>query len=537
MIAEQARPVQSTARGVALAALLIALGNIASRMLGLGRVATIALFFGRGPGVDAYTAAWTIPNTIYDFIISGALAAALVPVFSEYAEGDQEDFWRIVSGVLNLMLLALPLLLALVAWQAPLVVRLLVQSSRPELRPQTVLLVRSLLPAVLFMSLAGLTMAVLYARRAFLLPAFAGAIFNAGTILGVGLLHGQLGVASLAAGALIGALGQLALQVAGLRGLRYSFTLNLGHPAVRRVLRLYAPVALGTLFAIVGMLIDRWLASGFPAALATMQYATTLIQLPLGLIAAAIALAVLPTLSRQSDDNAAFRQTLGMGLKLVLLLVPPATAGLAALASPVTALLFQRGAFAATDTAITATALLCYLPGLPAAAVSQVLLFAFYARKKTLAPNLVQGVAVLVYLLTALPLVWYTRLGFLGLVLGNSAQWIGQLLLLLLVFQRDVSLRGLRLGEALGKTVLASIVMAVAVAWLSALLRPLTGLSAGGMLIHLVVVGGLGVLLYGGVSVALRVEVLQFFVSALARLARSIRLQRRAPNSDEYPAP
>src|SRR5205085_2379562 len=101
--------------------------------------------------------------------------------------------------------------------QAPLVARLLVRPSRPELLAQTAQLVLLLLPAVLFMGLAGLAMAVLYARRAFLLPAFAGAVLNAGIILGIVLLHGQLDVASIAAGALIGALGQLALQAPGLR--------------------------------------------------------------------------------------------------------------------------------------------------------------------------------------------------------------------------------------------------------------------------------------------------------------------------------
>jgi putative peptidoglycan lipid II flippase len=264
-------------------------------------------------------------------------------------------------------------------------------------------------------------------------------------------------------------------------------------------------------FLLVGTLIDRWLASGFSAALATMQYATALVQFPLGLVAAAVGLAVLPTLARQAaaDDELAFRQTLGMGLKLVLLLVVPAAAGLAALATPITALLFQRGAFGAADAAATATALLCYLPGLPATAIAQIVLFAFYARQNTLAPNLVQGAAILVYLLAALPLLWLTRLGFLALVLGNSAQWIGHMLLLMVLLRRAVPLHGLRLGEALGKALLAGGLMAAAILAIARSLPP------GGPLLRIGVAGGLGALLYLALCVALRVEALGFFVQAL----------------------
>lgn len=508
---------------IATAAALIALGNIASRILGLGRVSTIAALFGRSTATDAYTAAWTVPSTLYDMLINGAVSAALVPVFSEYADGNEREFWGIVSRVVTLVLLLLCLVVALLAWQAPLVASLLVQESQPELRALTTRLVRLLLPAVLFMGLSALMTAVLYARRTFLLPAFAGATFNAGVIAGAVLLHDRLGIASLALGTLIGGLGQVLLQVWGLRDIRYRPVLDLRHPALRRIVLLYAPVALGIGFSIIGMVIDRRLASGFDKALITMQNATTLIQFPLGLIAAAISLAVLPTLSRQdaATDDEGFRQTLGMGLKVVLLLVIPATAGLAALAVPITALLLEYGAFGPEDTAATAQALLFYLPGLPAAAIDQVLLFAFYARKNTLTPNLVQGVAIGIYLLTAIPLLAFSQLGFLALVLGNSAQWIGHAIILLWLLQRHVSLRGLRLGEALGKVVFASALMALALfglsGWLHGVLR---GLSLHHPIFLIVFAGGPGVLIYLGLAALLRIEALNDFVAAVRRRVR-----------------
>lgn len=563
-------PIASTVlRGVVTAAVLIALGNIASRVLGMVRMSAIAYFFGRSPDVEAFAAAWTIPVTVYDLLISGAISAALVPVFSSYADqadeadqtgqsGGAAEFWQIVSGVANVALLALTGVIVLLVWQAPFVVGLLIDQARPDLVPTATLLVRTLLPAVLVMGLSGLMTAVLYARRAFLRPAFAGVVFNLGVVAGMFIFHQQLGIVSLAVGVLLGALGQVVLQGPGLHGLRYRLRFSLGHPAVRRILRLYAPVALGISFSLLGALIDRRLASGFAAALDTMQYATTLIQFPLGMIAAAVSLAVLPTLARQSAsaDDEAFRQTLAMGMKVVLLLVLPATAGLAALAGPITALLFEYGQFASQDTAATATALLFYLPSLPAAALDQLLIFAFYARKNTLTPNLVQGAAIGIYLLTVGLLLLVARhLGFQALIIGNAAQWIGHALIMFWLLRRDVALGGLGLAAAVVKPALASLLMALVMYGLamfglpsllaalqpagpsavldpgilqgamvvcSDLAAPLgcapPGSAVGGTVGHAVVVvgaGSIGALVYGATCAALRTEALGFFAAAL----------------------
>ncbi len=504
-------------RSIALAALLISLGNVTSRALGLVREPIIAAYFSRGLAVDAYTLAWTIPNALYELLISGAVSAALVPVFSEYVERDRDEFWRVVSTVMTLACAILVIASALLAWQAPLIVALLARPGETALQTEATALVGWLLPAVTLMGISGIVTAVLHAQRRFLLPAFVAAAFNAGMIVGIVTLTPLVGVKSLAIGTILGACAQVLLQLPGLRGARLRARFDLGHPAVRRILRLYAPVTLGISFSLVGAVIDRWLASGFPAALSTMRFATTLIQFPLGLVASAVAFAVLPTLSRQSadGDEDAFRATLAMGLKIVLLLILPATAGLAALSQPITATLFERGAFGAEDTAVTALALLAYLPGLPAAAIDQMLLFAFYARKNTLTPNLIQGAAILCYLAVAVPLAEFTSLGFFGLVLGNSAQWIGHAIITFWLLQRSLPLRGLRLGEATRKGIAASVVMALAVSGIAALGRDWPALA------QVLIAGSAGVVIYTLLVVILRLEAADFLRNLIrARLQR-----------------
>src|SRR5215213_11221527 len=237
-------------RRVVVAATLIAIGNIASRVLGLARESVIAGLFGAGAAVDAFTAASTIPTTLYDLLINGAISAALVPVFSEYAEGEEREFWHVASTIINLALLVMAAVVALLIWLAPQVVGVLASGFRADIRDQATQMVRLLLPAAIFMGLSGLITALLYARQRFLLPAFTASAYNLGIILGAALLTPLLGPLSLVVGVLVGALLQVLLQLPGLRnpdgrkgGMAYQPVLDLRHPGVRRILRLYAPVS------------------------------------------------------------------------------------------------------------------------------------------------------------------------------------------------------------------------------------------------------------------------------------------------------
>ncbi|HZB94698.1 MAG TPA: murein biosynthesis integral membrane protein MurJ [Herpetosiphonaceae bacterium] len=449
-------------RSIAVAALLIALGNIASRVVGQVRESVTAGLFGATGGVDAsaYALASRVPTTLYDFIVGGLVSAALVPVFAELAERDEREL-GVVAGTVFSAATLLAVTIATLAWIfAPGVGTLMTLTAGPgALRETTTTLIRWMLPATVLMALSGLTTGLLQARRQFLLPAFATAVFNVGIILGAWTLNRTLHVRSLAVGMILGATFQVLLQVPGLRGTYLRPGLRLRHPAVRRIARLYAPVLLGLSFALLGTLVDAALASGRrQGSAAIMRYATTLVQLALGIISTAVALAALPTLSRQAVDDSdlgEYRRTLALSLKVVLLLILPATAVLAALAQPIIVLLFQQGAFGGTDTRITTLALLFYLPSLIAAAVDQPLIFAFYARKNTLLPNLVNAAAIATYLIVAFASV--RRLDVFGLILANGMQWgIHALLMIWFAHRRLDAIRGRGLGTAFGKGLLAS---------------------------------------------------------------------------------
>lgn len=496
-------------RGIAGAAAIIALGSTASRVLGLAREAVIADLFGASGLVSVFRVASIVPSMIYDLLIGGMLSAALVPVFSQVEEQEgQPALWALFSRVVSLIAIVLAGVVLLVELLAPQVAWLLGGGFAPDLQVILVRMIRLITPAVLFFGLSGAVTGLLYSLRRFTYTALGAAVFNLGIVVAAPLLAGRLGAFSLPLGVLLGSLLQLLVQSPGLRGVRLRPRLDLSNPALRHIFVLYLPIVLGVVIANIQIGIDRRLASSTgPSSIAWMANATTLFQLAHGLVGVAVAQAVLPTLSRLSaaNDQPGFRRTLGQGLRLVLVLIVPATLGLLVLARPAIALLFEHGAFTANDTLQVTAALRFYLIGLIFAAADWPLNFAFYARQNTLTPNLVGVLSVGVYLAVALLL--YRPLGFLGLVLADSAKQVSHCLTMLYLTHRRLGgLAGLGLARTTGKALLAAGAMAGLMALALGPLSSVAGRGTIGELILVGVVGGMGALAYLGLAALLRVD-------------------------------
>jgi putative peptidoglycan lipid II flippase len=496
--------------GVARAAGIIALGSIASRILGLVREQIIAYFFGASGLVSAFGIASKVPKMLYELLVGGMLSAALVPVFSQVAEQEgRPALWALFSRMASLVAVALAILVLVLEALAPQLAWLLGGGFEPELQDALTRMLRIITPAVFFFGLSGVVTGLLYTLKRFTYPAFGATVFNLGVIIAVPLLAGRLDAYSLAVGVLLGSLFQLIIQTPDLRGVKFRVRLDLSDPALRRILILYLPIALGLVVSNVQVAIDQRLASSTgESSIAWMDRATTLVQLPHGMVAVAISLAVLPTLSRLSaaGDREGFRQMLGLGLRLVLVLIVPATFALIVLAEPLIALLFEHGKFTAYDTFWTAWALRYYLLGLVFASIDWPLNYAFYARQDTLTPALVGILSVGIYLAVALVLI--QPLGMLGLVLADSAKHLGHALTMLILTSRRIgTLRDLGLGQTAVKALLAAGVMT------GLIVITLTGLSGfvhnGGLvgeLLAVLVSAGVGVLAYLALASLLRVE-------------------------------
>jgi putative peptidoglycan lipid II flippase len=422
---------QSAARrGIASAALIITVGNLLSRLFGLVREQLAAHYFGTGDAVKPFALADSMLTILYDLLISGMVAAALVPVLTEYSAPERRgELRRIVGTLLTLAILVLGGVTILLVAFAPQLVTLWLKSGSgaidDALIPEAVRNVRLILPAVLLLGLSAIIMAANYALGRFAWPSVSQAARNGAIIVATILLARTLGVTSMVVGVLAGGVLLVALQLPGLRDALPVPGLALGHPAIRRIFRLYLPIFIGLFANTVGQLIDRNLAWGRAGgdALGAMRYATTLQQLVLGLVATGISLGALPALSRQAEsgDEASFRATLTAALRLTTVLIVPASLGLLALAAPIVNLLFRHGATDAVGAAAIVLALVWYIPGTFAQAYDQLLINVFYARRNTLTPQLVGVAAVVLYIAVELALVG--RFGMVALVAAISVQW------------------------------------------------------------------------------------------------------------------
>ena len=507
---------------------VLALGNVASRVLGLVRETVLANQFGASASVDAFNIALIIPRTIHDLLIAGHVNSAIVPVLSEAAATQgKAAFWRLVSVLLTLVTILMMGLVLLLQAFAPQLVGILGGGSAPQTQALAVDLLRLTSPALLFLALFSLLSGALYSMRAFTLPAFAAAVFNGAVVVTMLLLAPQIGITAAAVGWLAGALAQLALQLPGLDWRRLRPVLAWRHPGVRRIALLYAPVMISLILDTVIRTFSYNIASGTGSGnIGIMNWATTLIQFPHGLVGTAISIAILPTLSRQAAQIAesgaqAFKDTLGLGLRLVIVLILPATAGLFMMAHPIIGLLFEHGQFTAADTAVAAQALRYYLIGLPFAALDLLLIYAFYARQDTRTPALIGFGSLLIYL--AVTILLLPSLGLFSLMVADSVKHIVHALVSAFVLHRRLGgMGGQRLLRTLMQTSAAALTMTLVLGWVEPLLEGWLGASSLWREVAIVAGGGiLSVMVFTGVALLLRIEELRWLSRLL--LARFLR--------------
>lgn len=493
---------------------LLAMGNLGSRLLGLVREMLLASLFATS-SVSAFRIAAQIPNLVYDMLVGGMLSAALVPVLSAQTRSERRALFSVLLGVFGAVLTLLAVLLILAA---PLLARTLAVGfmDDPVLWPLTVNLIRLMAPAVWLFSIAGLLTAGLYASQRFSIAALGSALFNLGVVLATPLLASRMGIYAAGVGVVAGGVIQSSVMAWDVRraGLPMRPRLNWRHPVLRQIMRLYLPIALGLLVMLFQVGLDRRLASTTgEASIAWMSFATTLQQLPLGLISVAVALASLPSLSGffASGDEASFRLTMGKGMRYVLLFIVPSAAGLAVLAAPVTRLLFERGAFTPVDTAGVVAALHIYLVGMLFAAIDFPLNYAFYARNNTLTPALAGIASVVVYVAVAFALL--AAQGYLGLVWADTAKQAAHAAIMLVLVSRIL---GKATGDATGMgagtmrmvmlVLLAGATMGMTMWLVDQGMQRVVPAGMVGDLLRVLVAGGAGVLVYVAALALLRVN-------------------------------
>src|SRR5688572_12289975 len=499
---------------------VIGVATMTSRVLGLIRDQVLAFFFGAGDAMDAFRIAFRLPNVLRDLFAEGALSAALVPTFTRaFAANDRPTAWRLASNVLSVLLLISGVcVLAGVLFAAPLV-ELYAGGFRdvPGKLELTIRLTRIMFPFLAMVAIAAVMMAMLNALRRFFVPALSPAMFNVATILCAIVavpLAPRLGIVpivAIAAGTLLGGLGQILLQWPALRreGFRYDPVLDPRDPWLREIGRLMVPGVAGLAAVQINLFVNSWLAAGLgTGAVSWLDYAFRLMYMPIGLFGISIATASLPTISGHaaSRNDPGIRRAVSSGLRMMLMLNVPATVGLFVLATPIVTLIFERGRFTPADTAATAAALAYYAPGLIGYSAVKLISPAFYAMNNSRIP--VAASAVSVVFNVALNLLLVRTLGHRGLALGTAAAaLLNAGLLVVLLRARLGGLEGRRLLVATVKISAASVAMAVAAYYAERLLHvPFGGRDVLAQAIRVFSAIGIGMTVLAASAYILRID-------------------------------
>jgi putative peptidoglycan lipid II flippase len=514
------------------AAGIIGVAVMCSRVLGLAREQICAALFGGGAAMDAFTAAFRIPNILRDLFAEGALSTAFVTTFSKtIARGGDAAAWRLANKVATLTTIVLSAICLLGIAFSPQLVATLVPGFDVDKAALTVTLTRIMFPFILMVSLAALVMGMLNAKNVFGMPAMASSFFNIGSIVGGVLLgawfdphFGPRALIGLAIGTLIGGALQLGVQLPRLRRLGYHFHADFAwrDAGVNAILALMGPSVIAAGTTQFNVLVNSIFASGLGnGRIFWLSIAFRLMQLPLGLFGVALGTVTLPLLSRLAvaGDMPAFRGKLARAIRLGFLLTIPSAVGLMILAEPIISVLYQHGRFDAYQTAESAGALRFYAVGLCGYAALKVLVNAFYALDRRKTPMLVSFMAVALNLLFNWVFTFGLGWGHRGLAFSTGlVATFNFLVLYALMRHRLERLETRRMLAMLGKVAMASAVLAAVCwgsqHWLLGQWATQAFISKLGWLLLTVLVG---VLVFLGCGAALHIEELHTLGAALRR--------------------
>jgi len=482
---------------------LIGAITLLSRILGMAREAIAAAYFGKDAAYSAFTLAFTIPNLFRKLLGEGALSAAFIPLYAQAVKNEKNapagsgglsanDFAAASVNLLCAILLALTiggeliLLLAtgLIVWLLP---------NRPDwlLAAQLTMI---MLPYVLLVCGTAFLGSILQVHHRFAAITFTAVVSNVCLIVAMIAaarthdLHTDAGrlaaVQWLSVSVLVAGVLQIVLLLPSLRaaGFRFRASLHFMTPAVRKMIKMTIPVALGAGVLQISTLLDKgiafFLASApnhsqvsvfghlirLPMAEGATQrlnWAQYLYQFPLGVFAIALATAIFPRLSADALDHGRqqFKSVLRQGVEASLFIGLPASIGMIVVRYPAVQLIFQKGNFTAEDTRLVALSAAIYSAAIWAFSLQQILNRAYYALHDTTTPLVLGIVNLVINIVVELPLLW-TGLAESGMAAGTLVSFAIQAVAMLLMLDRRVS--GLGMSQsipAIFKMVIASALM------------------------------------------------------------------------------
>ena len=498
--------------------LLKALGTIgsftlASRILGIIRDILVARVFGAGMATDAFFVASKLPNLLRRLFAEGAFSQAFVPILGEYKNRrGHEETKLLVDHVTTLLAIILFIVTLIGIIAAPILVYISAPgfAVTPAKFDLTVQLLRISSPYIFFISLVAVASGILNTYNKFWVPAFTPILLNL-CFIGAALWlapYFEPPIMALAWAVFVAGFVQLAFQLPFLKkiGMLPTLRLNLKDAGVWRIIKQMGPAVFGVSISQISLIINTIFASFLVAgSVSWLYYADRLMEFPSGVLGAAIATILLPSLSKHHSDGhlVEYSKLLDWGLRLTFMLTLPAALALGMIAVPLLATFFQHGAFTAHDVLMTRNALVGYSVGLIGILSVKVLAPGFYARQDIRTP--VKTGIITLLATQAMNLLFIGWLQHAGLAQANGlGSCLNSAILFYLLRKRDIYQPEPGWGKFLAKLGAAMLVLGLTLwfgmgseqSWLTSggwmRIGRLTGLVVMGMTVYFAVLWLLG---------------------------------------------
>ena len=440
------------------AAFAIALAMLGSAILGILRDRLLyARFYAIHPGqLDAYNAAFKLPDVLFQLLITGSLSAAFIPVLSQLLDRNPKKASQVTSTVINWLIVIFLVLAVIVFIFAQPFSKLITADIGEEQISLIASLTRLLLIAQFFLLVSNLLTGIIHAHQRFILPALSPVVYNLGIIAGIVFLSNHFGIYGPTFGVILGSFLHFIIQVPLIYKLKFSFKpllFNILDRDIKKIIRLIIPRNLSLIISeIEAIIIIYWATFMGKGMLSLFYLAQHLSQLPVRLLGAAVGQVILPAFAHEQNKNGspALKNLIAKILLQTIYLILPVCSLFLVLRIPLVRLAFGAKEFPWQATLLTGKTLAILTVAIFCQTINEILRRSFYALSDTKTALKVDSSVTFFNLAFMSILVLKSNWGILVLATGISLSSFFRLLLFLLMLKKKI-------GPIINKKIILSI--------------------------------------------------------------------------------
>ncbi|HPY08527.1 MAG: murein biosynthesis integral membrane protein MurJ [Patescibacteria group bacterium] len=513
---------------ITVAAALVALSSLTSRLLGVVRDRILAGRFNAGTTLDIYYAAFRIPDLIFNLIVLGALSAGFIPIFSSLIKNkasdrkngqkENQEAWQLASNVANSLLISLIALSLIGIIFAPQLVKIIAPGFGVSEQQSTVALTRIMFLSPIFLGMSGILGGILQSFKKFFVYSLAPIFYNIGIIIGALYFVDIFGITGLAWGVVLGAALHFLIQLPAVYnlGFKYSFVLNWKNEKLRKIGKMMVPRTMSLAISQINLVVITIIASTLPSgSLTAFNFANNLQSFPVGIFGISFAIAAFPSLAENAHNKEKLTQHFSSTMRQILFFIIPATILIIALRAQIVRVILGTGNFDWRATFMTMDALGFFTISIFAQATIPLVTRVFYALHNSRTPFYFGLVSIVINIILSFYL--GKLMGVAGLALAFSVANI--LNLILLSFWLYVKVGTLDFNKIMFsslKFIAAAIAAGITAQIMKVVVWPYIDMTKfSGVFTQLVASFGSGVLVYAWFCYLLNSEEFFWFIDAL----------------------